>query len=769
MTLARRDLRNDPAALEGLEGPDDLRVSESAASRLSRWLLAAPAERIPAASAIPVWVAALVVHDGATLGHVTDAAAVVAGLVTLAGALAAGWIGEHRASKSEHPRLAGAELAGATAAVGAWFIAAVAAGPLAGPAYGLTLLYGLGVAVGCAWLRRHEAVVAARARRDAEAARAEEGRQWRAELAPALGLRGSHRRIERNTTGETWTIDTHGTGNLASRVPCDYVAERLAGILKTRKSRVEVFPDSTWPDRLLILIRDRDPWAAPMLHPMIAEVSPWAKFIPAAPTIRKPLAIGATPETGAPLQLEFFNDDGAAHIGILSESRGGKSNLLCAASAAITACPDAALLQINLAKPQTDQAWAPAAAVTVARNPDLAVAVLTFACAVILLRSSGQTSHPGSDVHQPAPGAPAYIVKFDEIDTVNGLNGGPQLLWFITSKGGSEAVGAVLAGQRATAAYFGGANIRACIRTAVAGKTTSGNELNHLIGDEAVIPDMRAYGEGAPGVFLITQRSGGAWSRGRTFFMTKDPRTWRRLAEANAAARGPFALDDYLAPLAGAWEAIQAGDAAPAIARTLAAVPDLPAEVRLPEDFADSATALASAAPAAPAGPAPVSAARQAIADVRASLTTVPRFAPPAAPAEAPAGRIMRDLPSPELQARLRELLARPVGVTLRKAGEELGVSHTTVHNQLKKWQHEEIVLFDTTAKAWRSWGAPTRPPYLRVVPDDAPGAPAGELDEDLEAVEDDDDQDQDQTAEDQQGWPRPGWPPAPAAGEDAR
>lgn len=128
MTLARRKSRNTPAVRD--DGDGGGLVTESALSRFAGWVMVAPARRAPLASAIPVWAVALAVHAVARLAHVTAAAAVVAGLLTLAGALSAGWLGEHRAARSEHPRLAGAELAAATAVVGGWFAVAVAAGPL---------------------------------------------------------------------------------------------------------------------------------------------------------------------------------------------------------------------------------------------------------------------------------------------------------------------------------------------------------------------------------------------------------------------------------------------------------------------------------------------------------------------------------------------------------------------------------------------------------------------------------------------------------------
>ena len=445
MTISRRDL----PALPGGDGEIDAGLmTESWLSRFAGWVMHAPAERLPLASAVPVWLAALLAHVIAHLGHVTGMATLAAGVGALTGSLWAGWAGDRRrAAGSEQPRMAGAELAGATAAVGTWVTLATALGPLWGPYWLLSLVYGTGVACGYWWLRQHPAVLGARARRDEAAAHHSRAMEW-VHLAQRIGLRGSHLDgTQPNNIGLTWIVNTHGTGRTASQVDCRHVAERLAGELSHRrrypaltgdlepgwvpKGRVEVRVDPVYADLLTIMIRNGDPWAKPLLYPALDKGSPYAAYTPVPASIRNPIAIGTEPETGGPFPLVAYDtEDGGKQIVVLGQPGAGKSTLYAAVSAGVTACPDAALLQINIAKPQTDQVWAPAAAATATADPDSAVAILAFASCVIALRSDPArgTSHPDYDTHLPTATGPAYFLKIDEGRSLALVPGAPALV-----------------------------------------------------------------------------------------------------------------------------------------------------------------------------------------------------------------------------------------------------------------------------------------------------------------------------------------------------
>ena len=123
----------------------------------------------------------------------------------------------------------------------------------------MTLAYLAGAGGGYWWLRRHEAVRAARARRDEAAAWRERKAAWH-RLAPLLGLHGSHLlEYDETLLGDTMLIDTRGTGKRASQFNARDIAERLgelemipAGPDRRRTDRI--------PGRLRITVRRNDPW-----------------------------------------------------------------------------------------------------------------------------------------------------------------------------------------------------------------------------------------------------------------------------------------------------------------------------------------------------------------------------------------------------------------------------------------------------------------------------------------------------------------------------
>jgi len=289
-------------------------VPDSAPRRAARWLRHAPAERLPPAAVPVVWTAAEIMHAAGVSGMVSGAA-VIAAAGTAYG------IGEGRAKKAdeEHPRLRGAELAALTGTAGAWVTAATVWGPLAGPWDALTSGGLLAAAAGYWWLRRHDAVQAARRRRAAAAAEAAEAAareaEWTARkaawhrLAALVGLRGSHLlHVDPNNNGEEWQIDTYSARQLASQVHCSAVAQKLAGELGLRKSRVEVHADPDWPYKLMILVRKGDPWKGGsadgcIWHPWVSGAldpqAPWAEMTPEAPSILDPAVFQITKEVTA--------------------------------------------------------------------------------------------------------------------------------------------------------------------------------------------------------------------------------------------------------------------------------------------------------------------------------------------------------------------------------------------------------------------------------------------------------------------------------------
>ena len=155
-------------------------VTDSAWARLRTWHLQAPAERLPLPVIVTAWPSAWILHAAHVPGHVLTYAA-AAGVVAC-------WLTWHRHGRtSPHPRLLPTEAALLTAAIGGWIAAAATWGPLSWPAHLLTWIYLTGAAAGYWWLRRHEAVRAARQRREDAAAWAARKAEWH-RVAHLIGL-----------------------------------------------------------------------------------------------------------------------------------------------------------------------------------------------------------------------------------------------------------------------------------------------------------------------------------------------------------------------------------------------------------------------------------------------------------------------------------------------------------------------------------------------------------------------------------------------------
>ena len=155
------------------------------------------------------------------------------------------------------------EAALVAAAWGGWVTAAVAFGPTARPDRWPTLLYLAGAAGGYWWLRRHEAVRAARQRRDDLAADLADKTLWH-QILPRIGLDGWHVQWRRITNlGEERLITTSPENALATRIAASSaaIAEKLAHILGP----------ALWPDRLH---HHRVPRRADHRHPHRGPVRP---------------------------------------------------------------------------------------------------------------------------------------------------------------------------------------------------------------------------------------------------------------------------------------------------------------------------------------------------------------------------------------------------------------------------------------------------------------------------------------------------------------
>src|SRR5216683_2315099 len=506
-------------------------VPGSAWQRLRAWHLHAPAERLPLPLILLTWPFAWVLHA-------FRVPASVPGVATAAAVVLAWTAWRRHRKKSPHPRLAALEAAAVTAAIGGWVTAAVAWGPLGWPYRLLTCIYVTGAAAGYWWLRTHDAVRAARQRRDDLAAAIADRKRWH-QILPRIGLDGWHVQWRRDTNlGEERLITTSPENALATRIAASSaaIAEKLAHILGLPYGRIDIVT-TDYPGELIIGIRTvdlsvRDAAYHPMTTPWPEdEPSPFAEWFPATASIRDPVTWGFCPEDGSPLTLTLLSQIGGRAAGAIGTTGSGKSNVLNNVRELITRCPDARMVQLNGAHMGDELTWEPLSALTLCgpvqtdeelRN-NIAEA-LSALCAEVTRRSA-TLAETGHSTFQPTEDAPAIAVIIDEVDEiVKHVPGAGQALDFLASKQRKSAMCLLLATQRAVIAALGGGNVRANMGEVLVGLVVRATESRHAAGAEKEIPDIREYAKGAPGYFQRWDpHTGTVTGRGRAFLLGKPP------------------------------------------------------------------------------------------------------------------------------------------------------------------------------------------------------------------------------------------------------
>jgi hypothetical protein len=496
-------------------------VSDSAWSRLRAWHLHAPAERLPLPLAVLLWPLAWVLHAMHIAGHAVTLIAVAAVVVT--------WLTWRRHAKaSPHPRLAATEAAMVAATVSGWMVVAVTSGPLGWPAHLLSWLYPAGAIGGYQWLRKHPAVVAARSRRDEHAAWTARKAGWH-RIAHLIGLGDFHlQSVTPTRLGEELLLTSAPGSTRATQIVANgrSYAEKYAHLAGLPYGRVDIRL-TEYPGQLVIEVREKDPSVSgPVTHPALDPDSPYADCFPEPASIRNPVPVLVNPETGEVINLALWDREGGKAIGVYGMTGSGKTNLLDELRERITAMDDAILIDLNGAGSGDELAWAPLAACTAAGlqadNPELQAKItgaLQWARNLIGERS-GTAVHTGDSVFQPTRQDPAVVILADEIDELGKIEGVSKLLEFLASKQRKAAVSLILAGQRATAVWTGGAGVRINLSTLVIGLLARDSESRHAVGSENEIPDIAEYSGGESGYFQIWYtRAKRVLARGRGFWM----------------------------------------------------------------------------------------------------------------------------------------------------------------------------------------------------------------------------------------------------------
>jgi hypothetical protein len=537
-----------------------------------RWFKVAPAARTPLLALPAVYAAGAAAHAYHLPWWGLAGVTIAGTIVTYASAM----------NHLRGARILGA--AAATTATGGWLAAAAEFGVNAGPSGLATWIYlgAFGVGYGL-----HRLGLRPRGERTAPEVVDEEIPRidWDAYLE-GWGLKGAAvLNAEPTRLGERVLLDTRGTGKRASSLVSKGLAELIAEEFGLSASRVDVRLGRV-AGQLVISVRLQDPWANPIPHPLL-DPNPEI-LLPEVQDVTKPLIIGQDPETGMPLELIVFDEDGASHIAIIATKGGGKTVTVDDVIERLTAADNCAVWGIDIAKGKNMARWRDAGALDLAAcgasERAKAVRILELAADTVRWREA----HSNEAVFQPRPGHPLIEVVAEEIDSL--VTRGDQLaqraiaaLTTITSKGRSAAVGLIIIGQRGTAAWMGGPNIRANIDRFMLLKMTRATEIMNAVGSDigSRLPNVTAYGDGHAGVVLITDISGD-YDLGRSF-MLKRLEDLERIAEG----RSPSPLElDLVEHLGKAYQQLKSGQS---IAEPGPAVENRPVEdgmVRAPEEHA---------------------------------------------------------------------------------------------------------------------------------------------------------------------------------------
>ncbi|MBO0805865.1 MAG: hypothetical protein J2P25_22685 [Nocardiopsaceae bacterium] len=652
----------------------------SAVARLTlgygRWVASSPETR-----GLGTALAAL--YPAGEIGYLAHAdPALLAGFAAPAAAVA--WTSTWKAHRSRKYSAAAAALA---AGVPAWLAAAAATGVTSLPE-----LLGYTAASAGAW----SAVTWSDVHRHRRAMKARRAR-WAA-LAAAAGLQ--HSRLVRVTdipTGQEFTVDIRATGSTARKIAAGDLAERLAAAAGLPAERVRVQADARHAGNIIVTIQVTDPWAGATTHPALDP----AYAPPRRSVMDEPLAIGRNPDTGGPLTLTVYDDQGGWHTNVTAATGGGKTTLYNNVIEQATARTDMLVMACDLRKGTIPFFWRPALDYAAGLAPDgapewgKALRILEWGAAVIRLRSAAS----GGRNHVPRPDDPALLIIVDEGDTLLGADSpiahkAKPLAGEILKGGRSAGVFLAYAGQRSVVAYTGNKDLHANSGNKVILRVNRAAEMNNTVpGWEADgMPDMSTYAQGKPGVALVVGPDG-RWAAGQVSDLS-DLDAVGALARRRGkpGARFPEAIAAALDGYAARHDATTPTGNAPLINLDAARfAPGRPHPVtRMTDDLVSDVAGQLAGMPGAPGKPTP-------LADLIAA-----RDAVNAAEANDPA--VNQSIPVPEIiAAPIVQLLDRrgDAGARRDEIVAAVGKSRSSVANWLAIMRdHGRIVASGSTSAA---------------------------------------------------------------------
>ncbi|WP_157419644.1 hypothetical protein [Actinomadura kijaniata] len=397
--------------------------------------------------------------------------------------------------------------------------------------------------------------------------------QWQT-IATGTELEGSRLvKTEPTHVGVRFKVDVGTDGPSVSQLLRGNLAEQIARLYGIGVDQVQLSGQSSSARILWITLQLRDPWAQPVLHPVLAPTDTAtdaaaaldaggadAALVPGAfgagPTAPGkgwrsitdgPFVLGTIPETGQDLVVEVYDEGGAMHVDVFAGTGGGKSTLLSNLVEQADECRDALVMAIDLGKGTIPHLWREVldAAAGIGEE-DKALQILEWAAALVDERSL----ESGGRNHVPTPTAPAVILILDEMDTLVGTDSAiareaKPLVNHIHKRGRSGGVVLVRAGQRNVVQHTGSREGQANATTTIVLRLKTTKEMTRTIEEWQTLglPDMATYAPGVKGVALVVG-DGGDWAVGRV----RDLSDFDAVRELSQRRGGPIAhLEPHIA------------------------------------------------------------------------------------------------------------------------------------------------------------------------------------------------------------------------------
>jgi len=338
--------------------------------------------------------------------------------------------------------------------------------------------------------------------------------EW-AKIADSIGLAGTRLAGSGETKlGYRYRVDVRGGSATASAVVKSDVAERMAAHVGVPRGRVSVIEDGKRAGHVFITVRLEDPWAAPRPIPDYTGVTR---------SILDPIPVAFSPDSGEDLTIQLFDmANGGRRIMVVASPGGGKTNFFNVLTEYISACVDAEIDAIDLAKGRDVKNWGTVFRKAATTN-EAALEILEDAVALIKHRTNTLTD----SVFVPSSENKVRVILADEIADLLGKDStigarARAAASEIVRKGRSEGVVFIAAGQKGTLNQYGTSDISSMADIRIVLRVNRKTEMTFILpGWEADgMPDMSRYGEGRGGVILCVA-NGGRWWAGRVFLLAE--------------------------------------------------------------------------------------------------------------------------------------------------------------------------------------------------------------------------------------------------------